>query len=135
MKPAFQTAFAIMAGIGVGGVLIFVTEMVNSMIFPLPPGLDVTDREALGQALADAGPEVFAGVALGWFMGPFVGTFIATRLDPTRGRIPGAVVTVFFLLGAIMTLIATPHPTWFWVVGPGALLLGGHLGYGSGSPG
>lgn len=134
MSPRFRTAFAIMAGIGLGGVLIFAAEFVNTLIFPLPTDLDVNDREALGRALADAGPGVLVGVAMGWFIGPFVGSFVSTRLQPTRGRMPAGVVTAFFLMGAVMTLTSIPHPAWFWVVGLGTLLAGGHLGYGVGAP-
>lgn len=129
MNPTYRKIFAVVAGIGVGGALVFAVEFVNSLVFPLPADVDPSDLEAVATAMADAGPKVLVGVALGWFVGTFTGTFIATRVWGTRSRVPGGIVTVFFLLGSLTTLTTIPHPMWFWVVGLTAVTAAGHLGH------
>lgn len=133
MNPTLRKLFGVIAGIGVGGALVMVIQLLNITFFPLPPGLDVNDPEALGQALADAGPLPLVGVGLSWFVGAFVGSFMATRVAQTRGRVPGGVVTAFFFAGALWTLTSFPHPVWFWVVGLAAIALAGHLGHAVGA--
>lgn len=133
MNPTYRRIVAVVAGIGIGGVLIFAVEFVNSLVFPLPADVSPEDPVALAEAMADAGPRVLVGVAVGWFVGAFTGTFIATRVAQTRSRIPGGIVTVFFLLGSLTTLTAFPHPMWFWVVGLTAVTGGGHLGHAVGA--
>ena len=120
---------AIVTGIGVGGVLIAAFEGLNSILFPLPDGVDMSDPEALGRALADAGPQVLGGVALAYFWGAFVGAWLATSIADSEHRHFAGVVTAFFLLGAVFTLFSFPHPAWFWVAGPLAVAVGGHFGW------
>lgn len=132
-NPVFQTAFAIMAGIGIGGVILFVALTANSLLFPLPEGIDMEDTEAVRQAMEAAGVQSLVLVALGWFAAPFAGSLMSARLDPARGRLPGGVVTGFFLLSTVSSLATLPVPTWFWGVGVVAVLSGGHFGHGLGS--
>lgn len=129
MNPKIRTALAIVTGIGAGGLVIALMQGLNSALFPLPEGLDMADPEAVGRALADAGPSVLFGVALSYFWGPFAGGWLATSLANDEGRLVPGVVTGFFMLGTILTLASFPHPLWFWFAGPAAIAAGGHFGW------
>lgn len=133
MNPTLRKIFAVVAGIGFGGSLVMVVQLLNTTVFPPPPGMDLSDPESIGRFIAEAGPLPLLGVALSWFVGAFVGAFMGTRVARTRSRIPGGVTTAFFLAGGLWTLLSFPHPAWFWVVGLGAIALAGHLGFAVGA--
>jgi len=129
MNPWIRNAFGVVAGIGIGGALVMVVELVNATLFPPPPGADLSDPETVARIITEGGSLPLVGVAVAWFAGTFVGTFMATRVAETRGRGPGGVVAAFFFAGALWTLFSFPHPAWFWVVGLVAIAAAGHLGY------
>lgn len=133
MNPTLRKIFGVIAGIGIGGALVVVVELLNSTVFPPPAGVDLTDPETVARLIAEGGPLPLLGVGVAWFVGTFVGAFMATRVAQTRGRIPGGVVTAFFFAGALWTLTSFPHPAWFWAVGLGAIALAGHLGHAVGA--
>lgn len=92
--------------------LIAVVGAISSAIYPLPPGLDVQDHEAMRQHVDTVLIGAFLLVLAAWAIG---GSWVAARLA-TRARLAhGLVVGALFLLAGIMTMLTIPHPWWIWV--------------------
>ena len=96
---------------GVFGVVM--VEAISSLLYPLPPGLDMNDREAMiaHQASLPAGAfaMVLAAHATGSFLGGAVCAFISRRKAYDRALIIG----LLLMVAGILTLLAMPHPVWF----------------------
>ena len=127
MRSIGRSILAVLGGAVVCGIVIFAVEMVGSRIYPLPPGVDPTDLEALKAATADLPPGAYAFVLLGWFLGPFAGSWVASRLAPVSPVLHGMIVAALVASSAILNLVMLPHPAWMWA-GPLAILAGGWLG-------
>ena len=128
MGSILRTFLAVLAGLIVGYVIITVFETVSTLVYPLPPGVDPMDIEAL-RAIVDLIPAgAFVFIIAGWGVGAFAGSWLAGRIA-TRQKAPhGLVVTVLLTLGGLFTLLTIPHPVWVWAVGLAALVGGGYAG-------
>jgi hypothetical protein len=127
MPPWLRTTLGVVAGVLVGGLVVFAVEAVNSTFFPLPADVSVDDADAMARHLAEGGPVMLLGVLVGWALGSFIGAWLATVIAKSAGRAPAVAVAIFFMAGAVMTMLTIPHPVWFWIVGlavfvPAALL-------------
>lgn len=127
MKPHIRSMLGVVAGVIVGGLVIMAIEALNSVLFPLPAGVDIADRQALSAAIADAGPHVLIGVLVAWALGTFIGAWVAVRIGARGPRLHAVLVGLILLALAVVNMLAIPHPTWFWIVGvllfiPAALL-------------
>lgn len=114
MNPGLRRILGVGAGLGVALVLIFGVEAINGAIYPLPPGTDISNREALKAALTTLPVTALVIVLLGWFGAAVAGAYLAARVG---GRIPGPAWVLGGLLLAvtILNLISVPHPVWFWI--------------------
>jgi len=128
MGSILRTFLAVLAGLIVGYVIITVFETVSTLVYPLPPGVDPTDIEAL-RAIVDLIPAgAFVFIIAGWGVGAFAGSWLAGRIATRYKSAHGLVVTVLLTLGGLFTLLTIPHPVWVWVVGLAALVGGGYAG-------
>jgi hypothetical protein len=128
MRGIGRSILAVLGGAVVCGIVIFAVEAVSSRIYPLPPGFDPTDLEALKAAIATLPPGAFAFVLFGWFLGPLAGSWVAARLAPDSPVLHGMIVTALVAAVTILNLIRLPHPAWMWAAGPLVVLGGGWLG-------
>jgi len=128
MGSILRTFLAVLAGLIVGYVIITVFETVSTLVYPLPPGVDPMDIEAL-RAIVDLIPAgAFVFIIAGWGVGAFAGSWLAGRIATRYKSAHGLVVTVLLTLGGLFTLLTIPHPGWVWVVGLAALVGGGYAG-------
>ena len=126
---------AVVMGLIVAFVVTFGIEWINSLLSPLPAGLDRHDEAALKAAIAQLPVQALLGVLVGWFLAAVAGTFMATRIARGDHR-PAWFLGVLLVAGAIATMRAIPHPVWFWVAAlvayPIAIWLGARSGEGTG---
>jgi hypothetical protein len=119
MNPTVRVVLAVLAGLAVGWVVITCIELLNAFVFfPLPPGTDFTNPEALKAAMKDMPAGAFAVVLVAWMLGTLVGVWVAAKI--ARSARPAWVVGAIFLVLTVVNLMSIPHPIWMWV---GALLL------------
>lgn len=123
-----RSILAVLGGGIVCGIIVFAVEAVSSSIFPLPPGVDLTNPEAIRAAVAQLPPGAFLFLLLAWFLGPFAGGWVAARLAPRSPLLHGMIVAGLVVVSALVNLAALPHPGWMWVAGPIVILGGGWLG-------
>ena len=127
-KAFGRSALAVVVGALVAGVLIAAVEGISSAIYPLPPGIDLHDHEAMRQHIHSLPVGAFLFVLAAWAMGSFGGSWVAARLA-TRARLThGLIVGALFLLAGMMNLIMIPHPWWMWAGGILALAGCSYLG-------
>jgi len=102
-------------------------------------GLTVLLGESAGHALfgtvepgdlASVTGPMFASVLVAWVLGSVVGGVVATVWTRARSYIPGVVVGLVLLAGAMSNMFVIPHPWWMMigavVLMPGAACLATH---------
>jgi hypothetical protein len=122
MGQIARSVVGVVAGVILGMILMMGIEFVGQVIYPLPPGVDPNDFEALKALLATMPVGALLFVLLGWFVAPLAGGFIAAWIARRAPVAHALVVGLFFLAGGIAMLMLMPHPVWFAVVG-GTLFL------------
>lgn len=114
MNPRIRSIFAVVAGILVGAVVIFLIQLFSP--YQPPTELDFDDKTKVADWIKKLPTSAFAIALLAYFLGSVAGGWITNLVaGPTRFR--PALVTGFglFIMG-VMNLIALPHPVWFAMV-------------------
>ena len=123
---------AVVGGVILGGVVVFVVEWISSKVYPLPPGLDLNNREAMKAYVAALPIGALLFVLLAYVLGSLAGGWLAAKIArDSRLHLPLTVGGVLLFFG-IINLVTIPHPLWFAMVSilvflPAAYL-GGRLG-------
>lgn len=108
---------AVIAGIIVGSIGIWLIERLGHSLYPLPAGLKPTDMEGFKtyvENLPFMGKFiVILGYALGALLSGFVATKVANNNKPTAAIICG----IIFMFFTIYNMVVLPTPAWFWVLG------------------
>jgi hypothetical protein len=109
--------FSIIGGLVASGLVVYLIEMLSSVVYPLPANIDTGDIEAMNAYIAQLPVGAFLFIILAWALGSFVGGLIAGIINPDqRIRFALAVGLILMLFGLINLLII-PHPIWFWILG------------------
>lgn len=120
MPPMVRSIVVVLAGLVASIVVVTGTDAIVSSLYPLPPGTDMTNREALRQAAAALPVSAFLILLVGWSLASLAGSFVGARW---AGRAPvahGYLVALILLAATVANLVSIPHPVWMW---PAALLL------------
>lgn len=117
MPHVVRSVLAVVAGVIVAFALVAAIEAAGHAVYPVPKGLDFTDREqvrAYTQALP-LGALMF--VLAAWTVAAFGGGAVAALIARTRPLLHAAIVGAFVLAATLANLILIPHPLWFAVLG------------------
>ena len=119
---------AAIVGIIVAVSLVWIIEALGHMVYPLPVDIDFGDSEQVRTftATLPAGAILFVGAA--WAFGAFCGTIVAALIATAKPVIYGIIVGGIVLAGSISMLIIIPHPWWFRIAAPIAVLVAAFLG-------
>jgi hypothetical protein len=127
MEPASKPGGSIMrsvAGLIIGAIACFVVILVfdgvNSIIYPLPPGVSPSDPQAMKDHIATLPVTAFLVLLLGWFAGVLVGSFVAAKIAGRAPLIHAVIIGALFLVATVANLLLLSHPLWMW---PAAILL------------
>jgi len=104
----------VLAGVVAGVVAIMIVEMIGHAVYPLPPGLDPRDREAIAAFIKSAPLGVMLFVLAAYAIGSFVAGLLARLLGRTRP--PALVAGAILMALGVVNLVMIPHPVWFWAV-------------------
>ena len=102
----------VLAGVVVGVIVIGVVEGMGHMIFPPPPGVDLTDPAQLKSAMAQVPVQAKVWVLLAWFLGTLAGASTG-NLVAGRRRWAGRATAMVLFAFAVWTMLTIPHPAWF----------------------
>ncbi|MBL8795141.1 MAG: hypothetical protein JNM56_14625 [Planctomycetia bacterium] len=112
-----RSILAVVLGIIVGGITVGVVEFTGHTIYPPPPDLDASNREALSAYIATAPIAVLLFVMAAWVLGAFTGGLVAAWIGRRAPVVHALIIGGFILLSGIASMLYYPHPAWFWVVG------------------
>ena len=118
---------AVIIGLTVAGAIVWTIEMANYNMHPLPPGLDVTDKEAMTEYIKTLPAMAYVMVVLAHIFGSIGGAWVASIVAASHERKISIGIGLFLLVMGAINLLMIPHPAWFMVIDllvyiPGALL-------------
>ena len=119
---------AAVIGIIVAMLAIEAVEMLGHLVYPPPTDIEFGDPEQVREFMATlpVGSILFVGGA--WMAGAFLGT-LAGALTSTSKPLPYAIVIGGIVLaGAVTMLLILPHPRWFTIGAPVAVIVAAFLG-------
>jgi hypothetical protein len=100
-------------GVAIAVLIVFLSDELSHMVYPLPAGLDPTDSEALRPYIASLPLGAFLMIMGGWVVATFVGAVVAGRIGTAKTWVYPAVIGGLIFAATTATLIAIPHPHWF----------------------
>lgn len=100
-------------GLILGVLCIVGFEVVSTLVFPLPQGLNLQDRAVMTEYIAGLPMAAFLLVLAGYLVGTLAGSWSATKIG--RSMVPGYITGAFLLGAGVSNMISIPHPTWFWI--------------------
>jgi len=119
---------AVLSGLIIAALVVTGAESVNSLIYPLPAGTDVSDTNAMKQFVASLPASGFLLILFGWGAGALLGGWVAARVARRSPMMQAMIVAVVLLCGGVTNMIMLPHPIWVWTAGIALFLLGGCAG-------
>lgn len=102
------------AGLVLAFLVVGLVEWLNSLAFPMPPGLNPMEPEAMALFMKTLPTRAFAVVVGGWTLAGCLGCALTRWLYPPRS-LPAYAVQGLFVLACLANLWMLPHPTWMWV--------------------
>jgi len=120
---------AVIFGMLVGAIVVFLVDMFGHTIYPFPEGLDMDDTAAVNAYVAAAPVGAMLFVVLAWVLGSFVAGTVATLICNDGKSVYALTCGVLLLIGGITTLVMIEHPTWMWIVSAFAFISPAWLGY------
>ncbi len=122
-----RNILAIAVAIVVAFVTIMLVEKLGHIVYPPPEDIDFGEpaevREFIGSL--PVGAILFVGAA--WAIGTFVGSISGALIGTNKSYIYSVVVGGLVLAGAITNLIIIPHPIWFTIAAPIAVIAAAFL--------
>ena len=112
-----KSIIAVVLAVLLAGVVIAAVQFVNTQIFPLPPGVDFNDREAMSRAVSSMPTGGFVLLLLSYTLGALAGGWLAARMAPRRPLLHAMIVGVLLLAAGVMNFVSIPHPLWVTVLG------------------
>jgi pimeloyl-ACP methyl ester carboxylesterase len=120
MHPVIRSALVLLAGVVAAVLVVTLTDALASSLYPLPAGVEPSDKEAFRQAVATMPVPAFVLLLAGWVFAAAIGAYLATRLAARSPAVHGMIVALFVLVATVANLAAIPHPFWLW---PAAIVL------------
>jgi hypothetical protein len=112
-----RSVLAVVLGVVVTTIVITGVESISSLLYPLPAGFDLHDREALQAFIAGLPVGAFLLVVFGWFLGTFCGAALAARVGRRTPAVHAVIVGIVSMAAGILNLAMLRHPAWVWVAG------------------
>ena len=133
-----RSVFAIVLGLVLAVALVVGIEVVNSILHPLPSGLDPCDPEVMKAHVVNYPPVILLLAGLAWALTVLLSAWLATRLGTGRHPAHGILIGALLFAAAIANMLMLPYPVWFWVLNlvafPVCIYLGARFGARSPTP-
>ena len=116
------------AGVIVAFFTVWIVEKIGHSVYPLPPDLDFSDKEAMRAYIDTLALGALLFVAGAWFLGTLGGIVTACWIGDAKALTYTMVVAGLVLLATAANLIMIPHPAWFSILGVAGIVVAGWLG-------
>ncbi len=103
----------LVAGLIVGVLVTGAVQAIGHLLFPPPPGLDLSTPEAIAENMGQIPIAAKIAVVVAWTVGVFLGATTAIWIG--RAIWPGLIVAAVLLAFTLYTLFAFPHPLWMMI--------------------
>ena len=103
----------VIGGIALAFIIVQAAEMIVHVMFPPPPGMNMTNMAEMKAFVAKLPTTALLLVLLGWFVGTFAGTSAAAKIG--HSRVPAYIVGAVLLGGGIANARMIPQPLWFTI--------------------
>jgi hypothetical protein len=126
-----RNLLAVLAGLIVAGVVVFLMEWVGHAIYPPPADLNYADELAMGEYMRGQPTGAFLLVMLAHALGTLAGAAVAALIGRSWQLGLAMIVGFIMMLGGTWNLYRFPHPVWMWIEVPVYLVaawLGGKWG-------
>lgn len=110
-----RNILAVIAGFFGGGLLVFAVEALGHLIYPPPPGLDLTNSESIAEYVKNMSVGALIAVLAAQCSGSFGGGFITGLISKAK-TIPAIVYGVLALIMASINIFMSAHPIWFVIL-------------------
>ncbi len=123
MNTRFRLFLAAVTGVVAAFVIVAGVEALGHALYPPPPGLDLTDSARFAEYVRSIPVEAMLFVIIAWFSGTLGGGLVAIVVARRRAALLAGIVAGLLFAGAVVNLVAMPHPIWFAFVGVAAIIL------------
>lgn len=120
---------AVVAGVLLGGLVIFLMERVGHSINPPPEWLDPAKPETIARYVSEAPITVLLFVLLSWAVGSLAAGITATLVCNDGKSVYALTTGALLLFMGIANLMMIPHPLWFMAVTAFVFIPPAWLGY------
>jgi hypothetical protein len=120
---------SVLAGVVSGMALIMIFEPLGMRFYPLPPGTDVHNSEAIKLAMSNMPRGAFLYLLGSYGLASLAGGIVATLLSGREKSSPALITGSVLTFGGIMNLCMLPHPLWFMIVNILEFIPLAYLGY------
>lgn len=117
-----RTFLATLSGLIIGGIVIWVLEILGHILFPLPFKVDPTNLEQLRNLMFQVPLGALIALAVAHIVGVAVGMTFAKFIDKGN-TMPLYIIGGLFLLSTGINLMAIPHPVWFSILDIAGVLI------------
>jgi hypothetical protein len=112
-----RKVLAVLAGIVAAVAVFMIFERINGKLFPLPPGTDPADHEAMTAYVGTLPATAFVLVLAGWAVGSFVCGLLIRVISRSGDTTPAYIAGLFLMTAGIVDIFMLPHPLWFTITG------------------
>ena len=117
-----KNLLAVIAGIATFALLIMAIEWISHQVYP-PPDIDFSEPDQIRAFMSTIPVGAILFIGLAWMAGAFCGTIVASYIGTLKPLYFGIIIGGLVLAGSITNLLIIPHPVWFTVAAPIAVIL------------
>lgn len=108
---------AVIAGLLATAAMVSLVQMLGHYLYPMPPGSDPNDIEAMKEYVENAPFMALFFVIISYAAGAITGGFVATKIAKDSSRAPAFIIGSLFALVSVYMMLTIPAPFWFWILG------------------
>ncbi len=109
---------AVIAGLVVGMIVNLALIQLNTVFFPLPDGVDMTNTAQMKDVIQGMPAAAWILVIAAHLGQAFVGGWVAARLGASRRMMLAIIVGLLSLAGGIANALMLAAPVWTWIEMP-----------------
>ena len=112
-----RKVLAVIAGLVATGLVVGLVQMLGRYLYPMAPGSDPNDIEAVKEYVENAPFMALFFVIISYAGGALTGGFTATKIANDSSRAPAFIIGAIFALISVYMMLTIPSPFWFWILG------------------
>lgn len=109
-----RSILSIFAGLFAGFLIILGVEEWSHQIYPLPPGVDLSNKEGLQNLMLQIPIGALLMILLAYALGSLGAGMVTSTLAKAEAPLKKSLICgAILLIGGLSNLIMIPHPLWF----------------------